>query len=151
MVRPRLYLDTTVPSALFDPRTPERQAMTQEFWRERLPSYNPIVSTLVIEEVRNPPDASRRSELVAAISGFSIVDLNHEALDLANEYIDRGIFPARFDLDAQHAAVATVSGAQYLASWNYRHLVKVTRRREINLVNALRGYGAIEIASPVEL
>lgn len=36
-------------------------------------------------------------------------------------------------------------------SSNFRHLVRVQTRREVNLVNALRGYQPIEIAAPPEL
>ena len=53
--------------------------------------------------------------------------------------------------DANHVAVAVVNGIQYLASWNFRHLVKIATRRLVNLVNALVGYGQIEIVAPPEL
>lgn len=33
----QLYLDTSVPSAYFDDRTPTRQALTRKFWHEALP------------------------------------------------------------------------------------------------------------------
>lgn len=125
--------------------------MTREFWREKLPHYEPLISTLVLEEVRNTPNLVRRSALAEAIRGITVVEFDTEAKNLADEYISRGVFPSRYDLDAQHAAVATVCGALYLASWNYRHLVKVTTRREINLINALKGYGVIEIVTPMEL
>ena len=35
--------------------------------------------------------------------------------------------------------------------WNFSHLVKVRTRREVNLVNALEGYGPVEIVAPPEL
>ena len=44
MVLQRLYLDTTVPSAYIDARAPDRQRLTEEFWRERLPSSEPVIS-----------------------------------------------------------------------------------------------------------
>ena len=65
--------------------------------------------------------------------------------------IQCGIFPEKYTSDANHVAIAVVHGIGYLASWNFRHLVKVNTRREVNLVNALEGYNPIEIVAPPEL
>lgn len=116
-----------------------------------MPSYEPIISTLVLEEIRNTPNLALRTALTDLIRGLTVVELYAEAKDLADEYVARGVFPSKYDLDAQHAAVATVCRAEYLASWNYRHLVRVTTRREINLINTIKGYGVIEIVTPMEL
>ncbi len=68
-----------------------------------------------------------------------------------SRYIKRGIFPEKYTSDANHIAIAVVSGIDYFASWNFKHLVKVNTRREVNLVNALLGYQQIEIIAPPEL
>ena len=60
-------------------------------------------------------------------------------------------FPDRYVADAQHVAIAVVNGVDYLCSWNFTHLVKVSTRREVNLVNSLMGYGQVEIIAPPEL
>ncbi|MFO7967745.1 MAG: hypothetical protein R6U44_09125 [Archaeoglobaceae archaeon] len=44
-----IYLDTSVISALFDERTPERKRMTDEFWS--VAGYEWFISTLVEEEI----------------------------------------------------------------------------------------------------
>lgn len=85
------------------------------------------------------------------VKGVSVLDLDEEANMLAQEYIDRGIFPEKYRSDANHIAVAVINGIGYLCSWNFTHLVKVNTRREVNLVNALKGYGQIEIIAPPEL
>jgi len=77
--------------------------------------------------------------------------VTEEALILSAEYVRRGVFPERFAADANHVAIAAVNGINYFASWNYKHLVKVATRREINLINALSGYSPIEIVTPPEL
>ena len=61
------------------------------------------------------------------------------------------MFSEKYVSDANHVATAVVNGIGYFASWNFRHLVKVQTRRQVNLVNALQGYGAIEIVAPPEL
>ena len=47
--------------------------------------------------------------------------------------------------------VTSVFHVPYLASWNFRHLVRVRTRREVSLINVMHGYEPIEIVAPPEL
>ena len=147
----RLYLDTTVPSAYIDARAPDRQRLTEEFWLERLPTYEPLISALVIAEIRDTPDADKRLRLEALVQSFTVLPVTAEAEDLADEYVDRGVVRAKYRDDALHVAIAVVHQIPLLVSWNFQHLVNLKARRLINLVNALLGHGQIEIVSPPEL
>lgn len=151
MTKPRLYLDTTVPSAYLDERAPDRQRLTVQFWSDRLPAFHAAISTIVLLEISGTPDLRKRAEMESLVSGFDVLAFDEQASDLGQEYIVRGIFPEKYVADANHVAVAVVNQIGYFASWNYRHLVKVTTRREVNLVNLLKGYEPIEIVAPPEL
>jgi len=151
IAKPRLYLDTTVPSAYFDERAPDRLRLTREFWRDRLPAFAAAVSSVTLREIGDTPDASRRTQMEQLVEGIPVLPITEESLALADDYMARGIFPEKHEADANHVAIAVVHGVQYLASWNFRHLVKVATRREISLANALNGYEHIEIAAPPEL
>lgn len=96
-------------------------------------------------------DQTRRNQLLELVADFERLEINQEAQNLTQEYISRGIFPEKYLSDGLHVAVAVVHGVEYLASWNFSHLVKVNTRREVNLVTALKGYGQIEIVAPPEL
>ena len=50
--------------------------------------------------------------------------------------------------DAQHIAVATVADVDVLASWNFRHMVNLTRIRQYSEVNRRMGYPGVDIRSP---
>ncbi|MBI3990125.1 MAG: hypothetical protein HY347_10980 [candidate division NC10 bacterium] len=63
MVKPKLYLDTSVPSAYFDPRAPDRQRLTRQFWSDRLSDFDPVISTVVLKEIGDTPDPKRRKEI----------------------------------------------------------------------------------------
>lgn len=147
----RLYLDTTVPSAYIDARAPDRQRLTEEFWLERLPSYEPLISALVIAEIRDTPDTDKRRRLESLVQSFAVVPVTAEAEDLADEYVDRGVVRAKFRDDALHVALAVTGQISLLASWNFKHLVRLQVRRQINLINAILGFGQIDIVSPAEL
>lgn len=151
MAKQKIYLDTTVPSAYYDLRTPERQAQTIQFWKETLPKFDAFVSGLVLREIADTPDQERRGQIEMLVNEVSILDLDSEAAELAQEYIDKEIFPEKYRSDAIHVAIAVINGIGYLCSWNFTHLVKVNTRREVNLVNAIKRYGQIEIIAPPEL
>jgi len=109
------------------------------------------ISTLVLGEIQGTPDLEKRAEMENLVKGFVILGFDERADELAQEYISRGIFLEKYVLDANHVAVAVVNRIRYFASWNFRHLVKVRTRREVNLVNLLKGYEPIEIVAPPEL
>jgi predicted nucleic acid-binding protein len=151
MVRSKLYLDTSVLSAYFDTRTPERQELTNQFWAIRLPEFEPMVSTLVLAEIGDTPNLDQRADMETLVSGFAILELNEEAEELAESYVTQAIFSKQYLVDALHVAIASVHRIPYLASWNFRHLVRVQTRREVSLLNTLQGYESIEIVAPPEL
>ena len=147
----RVYLDTTVPSAYYDDRAPDRQRLTQEFWQGRRLEMDAVISTITLLEIRNTPNEDKRQKMEALVRNLTVLSFSNEADNLAQEYVRRGVFPKKYTSDANHVAIAVVHGIGYLASWNFRHLVKVNTRREVNLVNALEGYNPIEIVAPPEL
>jgi hypothetical protein len=110
-----------------------------------------VISTVVLAEIRDTPDVDKRSKMEELVDGLEILTFDPEAYELSQDYIGRGVFPEKYESDANHVAISAVNGIRYFASWNFRHLVKVKTRREVNLVNALRGYEPIEIIAPPEL
>lgn len=58
---------------------------------------------------------------------------------------------SQFCNDMLHIALATVAGADVVASWNFRHLVRFDRIRLFNAVNLEAGYTQVAIHSPREI
>ena len=58
----RIYLDTSVFSALYDDRVTERRGETEEFW-ERRGQFEIATSELAREELDQTPDPARRTNL----------------------------------------------------------------------------------------
>ena len=50
-----------------------------------------------------------------------------------------------------HVALATVSRADMVVSWNFKHIVHFDKIRGFNAVNLREGYLPIEIRSPKEV
>ena len=144
-------MDSTVPSAYYDTRTPERQGQTLEFWKFLLLEFEAVISTVVLSEIRGTLDADRRRQLEDLVEGFGVLAFDEEADALAQEYVRRGVFPEKYIDDANHVAIAVTNGIGYFCSWNFTHLVKVNTRREVNAISVLKGYGPLEIFAPPEL
>ncbi len=146
-----MYLDTTVPSAYYDDRAPDRKRLTRVFWAERLPNFKPVISNIVLSEISDTPDEKKRRKMEELVEGFEVLVFNEEADELAGEYVEKGVFPEKYASDANHIAIAVVKGVEYFVSWNFKHIVKVSTRRAVNLFNTLMGYEIIEIVAPPEL
>ncbi len=149
MRKSTVYLDTSVISALFDERTPERQTLTEEFW-EKIQDYDAYLSEITKKEMEAASE-TLKGKMTQVTKDFGVLPITEEAENLADEYIKKGVFPERYRNDALHVSIATVSGIMYLLSWNFKHMVKVRTRKMVNLVNELQGYPSIEILAPPEL
>ena len=149
MMKAKVYLDTSVISALFDERTPERLAMTSALWT-KLSDYNVFISELVLEELERANEQVR-DKMFSAIKGFTVLTTSKEAEKLAQIYVKQGIFPEKYFDDALHVALASVNQIGILLSWNFTHLVKLKTRRMVSIVNLAENIMPVEIASPPEL
>ncbi len=53
--------------------------------------------------------------------------------------------------DCLHIALATIYHADFLISWNFKHIVNVQRIMGYNSINIKNGYKQLEIRSPRDL
>jgi len=148
--RIKVYLDTSVISALFDKRNPQRQLLTQRFFggAER---FDVHVSELVLAEIDDTKDVRLRSKLREVAVCFRLLPISEESRALAQEYAKQGAVPPDYPEDALHMAIATVNGMDYLLSWNFEHIVKIKTRRIVDMVNVSRNYRDLLIATPWEI
>ena len=149
IIKLKIYLDTSVISALFDERTPERLALTKVAW-ERLVDCDVFISETVLDELKNTSPLLR-DKMLAVVSDFTILPISNSAKNLAGLYIEQGIFPAKYLDDALHVALASTNQISILLSWNFTHLVKIKTRRMVGLINSAQNYIPVEIISPPEL
>lgn len=145
-----LYLDTSVISALFDSRNPERQEITKEFFATRT-TDRILISELTLVEISHTPDAQLRNEMHEISERFEAVPVAEQADRLSLRYIKGGAIAKAYQADAYHVAVAVMAKADMVVSWNFRHLVRRKTRDIVNMINTMAGYPHIEIVAPGEL
>jgi len=146
----KVYLDTSVPSAYYDNRQPERQKMTKDFW-PMLKDYEVSVSDVTIGELKRHKDERIKENMLNLIKDYDVLKSSPESEALAKAYVENGIIKERFKEDADHIAIATIAEVDYLISWNFGHLVNVKTRERVKALNILKGYKPIEIIALPEL
>jgi len=145
---PRLYLDTSVPSAYHNERQRERQLLTQRIWHEKLPDYHLVISNITMREIDATRNLKKRKKLARFVKGIELYVLTPAAKVLADEYLKSVTMTGN---DALHAAGATISGCEFLLSWNFTHLANDRSRQKINEINSIHDYKTITIISPYGL
>jgi len=145
----RLYLDTSVFSAYYDKRTPERLQMTRLFWQE-LTNYEKLCSDLTLEEI-GQASPTLAQKMLALTTDFEIISTDEQVEILAQDYVQSGVIPSKYFSDALHIALAIKGNTDILVSWNFKHLVKRKTRLLVNYINSTKGLRNLEILAPPEL
>ena len=147
-MKQRLYIDTSVFGGYFDEEFSEH---TKPLF-ERLSNNEFIMlySGVTQDELENAPikivDLFRNIKLETS----EFLTVNDEAIELATEYITEKVVGKTSFADCLHIALATINRADFLISWNFKHIVNVERIRGYNSINIKKGYKELEIRSPRE-
>lgn len=151
-MKPKVYIETSVISYLTSRPSQNqtdavRQRTTQEWFDRYSNHYGFIISELVVvESRRGDPDASARR--LAALESMKVVPTDATALELTDILVTRGIVPESVPADAMHIAMATVGGADYLLTWNCKHIANATIRNRIAELLGARGWACPVICTP---
>ena len=147
--RLRVYADTSVIGGCEDDEfsRPSRQLIDRFVHGE----MTLALSSLTLRELEAAPKHVR--DILRAVPPHctEIVDLSDEAEKLAARYIERGALSPGMLADALHIAVATVAGVDVLVSWNFKHMVNLSRIQIYNGVNRDMGYAILDIRTPREI
>ena len=146
----KIYLDTSVISALFDARNPERKSLTESFF-EQIESFDPFISEITVAEIERTPDPALRSKMKEVALQFTSLPLTDDIKGLAYEYVRYGAVPESYLEDAYHIAVAVINEMDCILSWNFRHIVRLKTRDIVKMVNTVNAFRHIEIMTPAEL
>ena len=144
-----VYTDTSVIGGCFDVEFREHSnALFEEF---KGGIKHMVLSDVVFIELRNArKEVTLKLDEVPDAHKFEHNN-TPEALKLAEAYIDGGALSNKSLNDALHIAIATISKADVLASWNFKHIVNFNRIKLYNSINLQLGYPVIEIRTPREI
>lgn len=147
-MKQRIYIDTSVFGGYFD----------HEFAKHTIPLFDRLkkneftllYSTITQDELENAPEKVKQLVRNLKAEWTEFLDITDEAVDLATQYITEKVVGQTSFADCMHIAIATINRADFLVSWNFKHIVNVQRISGYNSINIKNGYKQLEIRSPRE-
>lgn len=144
-----LYIDTSVIGGYFDI---EFEKETKILFESILKNeFHIIYSSVTEDELINAPSQVRDLLNTIPFENKTKIDLTEEVVLLGDAYINENVVGKTSREDCFHIALATIHKADVLVSWNFKHIVNVTRIRGYNAVNLKLGYATLDIRSPKEI
>ncbi len=150
-----VYIETTVVGNIAgrlhpNPDVASRQRTTRDWWTTATTLYRIVTSKLTLDECGDgDPTAAR--ERLDVLQGIPILDVTEEAETLAEILIDRKAVPESEPRDALHIAIAAANGVQFLATWNFRHILNPHLQAQIAETCREAGFIPPVICTPEQL
>jgi hypothetical protein len=150
----KVYLETSIVS--YYTARPSRdlvvaawQEVTHEIWPTLRSNYDIYISALVIQEASRGDKGAAENRL-NALSGIPVLEITHDAQELANILMTSGAIPETSEEDALHIAIASLNGMEFLLTWNFSHINNAFKKSKIT--QSIENHGLIppEICSPEE-
>lgn len=145
-MKQRLYIDTSVFGGYYDVEF--KDFTIPLFQRINNEEFKLLYSSVIQDELENAPEKVKNVIKEIDVSNSEFLETTEESILLATEYITEGVVGKTSFADCLHIALATIYKADYLISWNFKHIVNVDRIRGYNSINIKKGYKELEIRSP---
>ena len=154
MIKPRVYVETTIPSLYHDTRTaPDievRRQWTRQWWDSATDRYELVTSRAVLDELAGGlPE--RSSPRMALVSDLPLVPVEPAITEVVEAYIRHKVMPADPGGDALHLALASFHKCDFLVTWNCQHLANANKFGHIRRVNTMLGLFIPAVVTPLEL
>ena len=153
-MKPKIYVETSVPSFYHEVRKePElavRREWTRRWWKHAADRSELVTSPAVLEELQGG-DFSSRQDCLDLLAPLRLVPIEAAVLDVVQTYIARRLMPNDPLGDALHLALASFHRCDFLVTWNCRHLANANKFGHIRRVNTLLGLYVPLLVTPLEL
>ncbi len=154
-MKPRVYVETSVISYLTARPSSNvmllaRQQFTRELWDLQPNRFEAWLSPLVLDEA-SMGDAGAAATRLQVCQGLAELEITDDTKAFAQQLINTGAVPSTEPEDALHIALATIHAMDYIASWNFAHMVGPAAKFKLqNKISALGRKPPI-IATPEEI
>ena len=149
MKQQRIYIDTSIVGGFFDKEFEKETKMLFQRLEDKEVVF--VISEVLTDELIDAPERVRTLLDKYNSDYIEKVPLTDEAKELADRYIAENVIGKTSLDDCRHIALATINNVDVLASWNFRHIVNLTRIKGYNGVNLKNGYQTLEIRNPKDL
>ena len=148
----KVYLDTTIPSYLFDNRESIKMHIdiTREWWDNERSNFDIWASDETVNEI-TAGNYPRKNEMLDFVSQIPLLAFENQIIDVAKIYLDNYLMPNVLKGDALHLAYASFYKIDFLLTWNCNHLANANKRKHIRIINTRLNLPTPEIITPLEL
>jgi PIN domain len=152
--KPRIYVETTIPSFYHDVRTePDivvRREWTRQWWADAVDLYELVTSPAVLDELAAglPEYGAPR---LALVRGLPLVSVEPAISEIVATYVRHKLMPGDPGGDALHLALASYHKCDFLVTWNCQHLANANKFGHIRRVNTMLGLFVPAVVTPLEL
>jgi predicted nucleic acid-binding protein len=152
MNQQKVYIETTIFNRYLEDHREYFAETRQLFEKIKTNEIEAYTSTYVIEEIDKAPEP-KRENMLAIIKQFNItvLGIDQQASDLADIYLEMGVIPPKFRLDAVHIAMAAVHNMDCIISLNFNHINKLKTKTATEIINKMKGYNNPFICAPMEV
>lgn len=154
MQKPRVYVETSIPSFYHELRTTPaivaRRDWTRQWWDDAPAKYELLTSPAVINELS--AGIPERSELrLSLIRDLPLLPIEQAITEIAATYVQQKVMPADPAGDALHLAIASFHKCDFLVTWNCAHIANANKFGHIRRVNSMLGLFVPALVTPLEL
>jgi len=153
-MKPKVYVETSVPSFYHETRTaPEmiaRREWTRQWWDELSQYYLLVTSVAVLDEL-NQGDYPNKDAILLLMRKMALVPVSPAIAEIVQAYIQHQVMPRDPVGDALHLALASYHKCDFLLTWNCWHLANANKFGHIRRVNTMLGLYVPLLVTPLEL
>lgn len=103
-----------------------------------------LISNILVDELTQAPENVQKVITDLPPEAIELLEENNHSHTLRDLYLEAGVVGTTHFNDAHHVDLATVSNADMIVSWNFKHIVHSDRIRRFNEVNQKAGYPEIK-------
>ena len=154
-MKPTLYIETSVISYLASRTSRDlivaaHQEITREWWEEHRSEFDLCSSEVVIEEASLGDEQTARKR-ISYLENIALLEVNKEATQLAQLFIEQGPLPSTAVNDALHIAITTVHQKELLLTWNCKHIANPIMQKSLEKICTKNGYEKPTMCTPQDL
>lgn len=150
-----VYIETSFVSLLVgkpsrDLVTAANQRVTRDWWRLRRAEFVCLASAEVVREASRG-DLEEVRKRLEILRELPVVPVSTEVDRLMVGLLATRALPEKAQSDAAHLAIAATAKADYLLTWNCKHLANAQILRRLEAEASRLGWKLPRVCTPVEL
>jgi predicted nucleic acid-binding protein len=151
VIKPKVYIETTIPSFYHSTRTDPvmvaRRKFTREWWDNWREGFEVVTSDAVKDELEQGDHPEKAAKL-ALLSGLPLLSITAAVVEIEEVYIARTLMPRDPFGDAMHLALASYYKCDYLLTWNCAHLANPKKAAHLHRINGILGLFTPALVTP---